>query len=224
MLDIAQSNKVVFDVFCFSLRRIMRLNVTKWMSIIGIISTFASRNLTAQFAPADAKSPKAVVASFVEVETEGGRLTPEGWRKASAFFVRSSPFTPDTTIVVIEKSYSVWDPMVIPPNTTSVTVEIRPLGQIDSILRYTAPTRRFYKTSRHFNLVQTDHRWEVGAKGEPSKKVTVPMQWLIDGPNDTLMLDVATAIRYVTDRRDKTSDPTVKSNADKTLASLAKLH
>jgi len=49
------------------------------------------------------------------------------------------------------------------------------------------------------------------------------MQWLIEGPNDTLMLDVATATRYVTERLDKTSDAIVKSNADKTLASLAKL-
>ncbi len=106
------------------------------------------------------------------------------------------------------------------PHTISVTVEIRPVGQIDSALRYSPPTRRFYKTSRHFNLVQTNHRWEPGINGEPNKEVTVPMQWLIDEPNDTLMLNVSTAIRCVTERRDKTTDPVVRKNADLTLTKL----
>jgi len=106
---------IVMPILSRAKKKTMGLYEMKYSFLIGIALTFGIHGLAAQSVQADAKSQKTVVASFVEMETEGGRLIPEGWRKASAFFVRSSPFTPDAKIAVIEKNYSVWDAMVIPP-------------------------------------------------------------------------------------------------------------
>jgi hypothetical protein len=195
----------------------------KCIFIIGILFALGTGTLTAQSQKTDAKSPKEVVEQFVKMETEGGRLTPDGWREASAYFVHPSPFTPDAKVVLIGKSYSVWDPMKMPSGTTTVSVEINLLGQLDSALRFTPPTRRFYKNSRYFNLILTDRHLELGGKGEKSKEVTGPERWMIDGPSDTLMLNIVTAIRYVSEARDKATNPSMKKNADSTLIRLKSL-
>jgi hypothetical protein len=92
---------------------------------------------------------------------------------------------------VVGKTSTVWDAIVLPDGTTEVTVEVDPVGQIDSKLRFTPPEPRYYKNARHFKLVFSDRRWEVGAKGDATKEVTESSRrWLIDEPNDTLMLSI----------------------------------
>jgi hypothetical protein len=107
---------------------------------------------------------------------------------------------------------------------TIVSVEIDPIGQIDSGLRFMSPTRRYFKNSRYFNVVFTDKRFELGAKGEVAKEVTGSQSWLIEDLNDSLMLTVTAAIRYVDEQRDKTIDPVLRKSADETLAKLKTLH
>lgn len=193
--------------------------------IVAICLTIGSGTLTAQSAGTGAKLQKDVVEKFMKMETDGGRIQPEGWQEARSFFVRSSPFTSRGRIFVIGKSYFVWDPMTIPPGTTTVSVEVDPVGQIDSKLRFIPPARSYYKNSRYFKLVFTDKRWEMGHEGEAAREVTEPSpKWLIDEPNDSLMLMVSSAIRYVSEQRDATSDPIVKKNADVTIAKLKSMH
>jgi hypothetical protein len=155
------------------------------------------------------------------MDTEGGRLTSEGWQEARSFFVHSRTFSSETPIFVVGKTYTVWDPTVLPDGTTEMTVEVEPVGQIDSKLRFAPPERRYYKNARHFKLVFSDRRWEFGAKGDATKEVTESSRrWLIDEPNDTLMLSITTALRYVSQQRDTTSDSVIKKNAGETLAKL----
>jgi len=164
---------------------------------------------------------KEVVEQFCKVEMQGGRLNPAGWQEARKFFVRSSDFVPGATIFVIEESYAVWDPMKLPDGTTDVTVEIHPVGNLDSKLRLTLPSHSYYKTARHFKIVFTDKRWEIRKQGIESKEVIESSpRWLIDEPTHFWMVTVSTAIRYVSQERDATSDPEMKKNAEETLAKL----
>jgi hypothetical protein len=48
--------------------------------------------------------------------------------------------------------------------------------------------------------------------------------WQIQGSPGLPWTTVNTAIRYVLEMRDKTSDPAIKKNTDQTLAELMKLH
>lgn len=177
----------------------------------------------AQVPPTAPESPKEVVVRFCKMETGGGRLTLAGWQEARRSFVRSRTFSSESPIVVVGKAYSVWDPVVLPDGTTEVTVDVDPVGQIDSKLRFSPPERRYYKNARHFKLAFSDKRWEVGTKEDATKEVTEPSRrWLIDEPNDTLMLSITTALRYVSQQRDSTSDSAIKKNAGETLTKLKK--
>jgi len=185
----------------------------------GLISAFLT--VYAQRPVVPQKASKEVVAQFCKVEMQGGRLNPAGWQEARRFIVRSSDFVPNATMFVIEESYSVWDPMMLPDGTTDVTVEIHPVGKIDSKLRFTPPAHSYYKTARHFKIVFTDKQWVVGKDGVESKEFTESSpRWLIEKPTDFSMVTVSTAIRYVSQQHDATPDPVIKRNAEETLAKL----
>jgi hypothetical protein len=53
---------------------------------------------------------------------------------------------------------------------------------------------------------------------------TGPEEWQIREPPGLPWTTVNTAVRYVLERREKSNDPVIKKNADKTLAWLLKLH
>ena len=195
-------------------------NVYRLLTLVAVLGSCAIPAY-AQIRASAPESPKEVVVQFSKMETERGRLTSEGWQEARSFFVRSRTFSSETPIFVVGKTSTVWDAIVLPDGTTEVTVEVDPVGQIDSKLRFTPPEPRYYKNARHFKLVFSDRRWEVGAKGDATKEVTESSRrWLIDEPNDTLMLSITTALRYVSQQRDTTSDSVMKKNAVETLAKL----
>jgi hypothetical protein len=56
------------------------------------------------------------------------------------------------------------------------------------------------------------------------REVSGPTEWRIDGTANKIWLTLDAAIRYVTQRRDKTTDAAIKKNADQTLAKLLRLH
>lgn len=188
--------------------------------VFAVILSIAGIGTPAQGPEDRQKSPKKVVESFWKFETEGGRLTPEGWSKASSFFVR--PVSPPSKkkISVIYKDSTISDP-IIKGSTAHITVEILPQGQIDSTLRFT-PSES-YKAGLVYNLLLTDKHWELGSDGTP-KEMTGPPEWRIEDTASTLWLSIDAAIHYVTDVRDKTTDPSIKKNADQTLTKLKKLN
>src|SRR5260370_24359742 len=106
-------------------------------------------------------------------------------------------------------------------NTAEVMVGGGSAGQIDSSVHYTPPDTRFAKEGVMYNLVPTDKHWEFEPDGRTLKEVTGPLEWRCkDTPGAAIYLTVESAIRYVKKVRDKSSDPTIKKNADKTLAIL----
>src|SRR5579863_5397652 len=62
---------------------------------------------TAQAPGSSEFSPKGVLERFVKMDVEGERLTPQGWHRADALFVKSSkPFQPKV-VLVIARSYAI---------------------------------------------------------------------------------------------------------------------
>ncbi len=188
--------------------------------IIGLVPPVLGLVALAQAPPAQLQSPTQVVGEYMKLEAEGGRLTTEGWYKAGAFFVQPPTLPQNKKIEVIGGDYSVSQkPLVVKGDTATVTVDIEDEAGLDSNLSLVQPIAGTIKSGLAFNLVLTNKYWELGDDGK-LKQVIGPPQWKIADAWTTVWISVDTAIRYVTDMRSRTTDPIVKKNADKTIASL----
>jgi hypothetical protein len=167
------------------------------------------------------KSPNEVVAEFFQFEANGGRLTTDGWHRADKFFVHPIPPPHSEKIFVVSKDYSVWDDHTkIKGNTAVVTVGTLPVGDIDPAFHFARS--KYYKGYWTYDLILTETHSEPSPNGGTTEARGAP-EWRIKEPDPFVTLTVATAIRYVTEMRDKTTDPTIKKNADETLAKLKSL-
>jgi hypothetical protein len=165
------------------------------------------------------RSPRTVMEEFWKLEIEGGRLTAEGWRRANTFFVRPMPVPASKEVIVIDRDFSVWDP-IINGNNAQVMIGIRSLGTIDSSLQYLPPNSDAVKEGVGYHLLLSDKHWEFGGDGTTLKEVTGVPEWRIDHTGTKIFLTVETARRYISEARDKTTDSLIKRNADRALAAL----
>lgn len=153
-------------------------------------------------ANASAQKPMDVVQRFVRIDTDGERLTPDGWREADRLFLRHSTPPQDRRIIVIEKHYKVSESTL--PTNAGYYLGYWQIGRLDSSLRLhpfvsKTETRFFDKF-----VVQ-----KTGAG------------WKIEGPQPTEMhLTPEAAIRYLTEMRDNSTDASAKSNASRSIEIL----
>jgi len=189
-------------------------------------------SIAGQTDPATSQSPTDVIKEYWKMETNGGRLTPDGWYRATAFFIRSN--IPPATLLLHVVRDSTLDTFEVTARTddwAEVTVNTDEIGQLDRSLRLKISPR----VGPHgveilrgpyipFHVVLTSKHWEFRPDGTLAPEIKGPAQWRIDCTENELWVNEATAVRYVTDARDKTTDPVVKKNADDTLAKLRKSH
>jgi hypothetical protein len=101
------------------------------------------------------------------------------------------------------------------------------IGKIDSALRYTNTPSKYMKTGFAYHLIPVPSYQEMmGPDGKTliEKRPVGYREWQIQGSLDSQWTTVNTAIRYVLEKRDKAIDPTIKKNADRTLAMLLQMH
>jgi hypothetical protein len=185
-------------------------------------------------APAEPqKSPKEVVEQFYKMETEGRWLGPELWGELQDFLTDVSSWFPPASISVL-RSYEVGGARkdIGAGGTVDYQVEVDffEWGSIDSFLNFTkargprgknpAPgepvEQRTYQT-----LVLRDRFLKRTLSGEEEEKKGT-LGWRIEvfaSPS----VDVNAAVRWVSEMRDKSSDPAIKYNAAKTMAILKSL-
>jgi len=178
------------------------------VTMLGLISW--TGNAVAQRSGEESKSPKQVVEAYLALETRGGRLSKAGWTRGDNFFANPVPMPVQRRVVVISDHYAVYETSVN-EDRAEVSNDYEDLGRIDSTLHYTAPPPGFLKTTVIYHLAKTS---------KLSSRAAETLAWKITDPSTTLWLNRETAMRYVLDTRDKTSDPTVRKNADQTLATL----
>jgi hypothetical protein len=77
------------------------------------------------------------------------------------------------------------------------------------------------KVRAEYNLLLTEKHWELGAKEGSVHEITGPAEWRIEGQQPQPHVTVDTAIRYVTDLRDKAANPVTKKNATRAIAALS---
>lgn len=178
------------------------------------------------------------VRQFLKIELQGGRLSPEGWRKVSSrFFLRSGPSPATKDIRVVSDRFFVkLDSFTTAADATVEASFATCYGTIDSQLRFTAPPEHgnagvavVPDCWSSYKLVLSPWYWQQEGGGESKKPAgATPMRivhsqvGVMFGPN-TILLDATTAIQYVTQAREKTADPAVRKDADVTLAMLKKL-
>jgi len=158
----------------------------------------------------------AFVERYFQYETQGERLSDEGWQVMAPFFLHPIPAPRERKIIVIG-GYGVgggngpvirWTPSPTPDRRATAEVEVstnEAVGTIDSSLHFFPATVYGYTIVN--DLVLTDKR--------PA--------WKFTKESPAVYIGVPTAILYVTVMREKTTDRTVRKNADTTLAALKKI-
>ena len=162
-------------------------------------------SIFSQTAAQPSKSPKEIVEEYWTFETTGGRLTAEGWKKSERYFVNAIPPPADKTIVVIDRDYAVWDP-IIKGNRASVTVGLTIVGEISPEMGFRKHVHKSAKEGTIFDLVRS----EVAGRSE----------WKIDGTHRKIWLTKEAARDYVSRMRDQSQDDAIKKRAQETLARL----
>jgi hypothetical protein len=196
--------------------------------VCGALAVTSSRAQTV----ASQKSPVDVVRDFMKFETSGGRLTADGWRKASVFFIRPNfyPYPRNSSIHVILNYKANYAELIARTgNWAEVDAGMSQVGVLDTALRFTPSLETpgvevLIGPSIRFDLVLTDKHWQLDLiDGGMSSVMAGPPEWKIVDESPELCITIDAAARYVTETRAKTSDPTIRKNADSTLVQLKRM-
>jgi hypothetical protein len=182
-------------------------------------------------APTEAqKSPKEVVEQFYKMETEGRWLGPEHWDELQDFLTNVDPWSTPVSVSVL-KSYRVVECTTEHRcGKDQIEVDYDEWGSIDYFLNFTkargpegrSPAaggpveQRTYET-----LYLSDRFLKTSVSGREEEK-TGALGWRISLFAST-RVNVDTAVRWVAEMRDKSSDPAIKYNAERTIATLRSL-
>jgi hypothetical protein len=176
----------------------------------------------------EGRAPTEVVDEMWRMATQGQLLTPDGWRIAGGFFTEPRPFPASEKILVVANEWGPAYVMRADGDSKEVAVGYWDAGSIDTKLRYTPPAKTdFVKTAFGYTLITApSYLMMYGPDGKTlvEKKPTGSRVWLIKGAQGPRVTTVNTAIRYVMEGREKTTDPEVKENANQTLIHLMRLH
>ena len=177
------------------------------------------------------KAPSKVIEEFWNVETGGGRLTPDGWYGASRFFIRSGLFPGRKVINVIRNGHAnTIEETARTATWAEVSVTTDRLGEIDPSMRFSPSMTRgpggvtlLKGPVLTFDLVLTEKQWKLNKDGSREKESVVPLQWLITCDGDNTWVNLDTAIAYVRGVQSKTKDPVLRRNTGITLRRLMQL-
>lgn len=193
------------------------------LGIVLMMAIFAS----AQTSIMHTNSAREVVQEFVKVELEGARLTPEGRLQTTHLLVQPSSTPPDP-IDIVSDTFEIQDDATV----TGVKLNVHfPFfyGWLDSALRFTpaphvAPGNGILKEgiSLEYTVVPAGKQSEAKSNARQAAQKSA-QEWRIENLPSFSTINLAAAIRYVSDMRDKATDPAVKSNANQTLTKLKKL-
>jgi len=176
----------------------------------------------AQAPQAQGKGPREIAEEYKQMKADGSLLTSEGWNRANQLFLRPSPPPADQIIAVTSQRGDLDERLKTDKRVELDEWGIYNLGTIDSMLRFKSSGKSDWGVYV-YTVVLTDKHWEPGPNGAPWKEVNGPWMWKLDGAQSVRWATVDAAIRYVKQMRDKATDPSLKRNADNTIAILKRL-
>ena len=172
-------------------------------------------------------SPKAtelVVRQYEQFMAGGVLLTPEGWKKASRIFGSSNPYPNDGEVFLTSRAGLIGETWLRGDRAEVERKWTDFFGSIDSDLRYKPadPTSSTLPAIYDYSLLFTNRHIDV-LQGGATEETLDTWEWKIEGPQYERWATVGRAIIYVREMRDKSNDPAIKRNADKTIAVLERL-
>jgi len=178
----------------------------------------------AQAPQSNGKETERVVRQYETFIADGAFLTPEGWKEASRIFGRSSPYPKDGEVLLTSQAGLIGENWVRGDRAEVERKWTDFRGTIDSGLRYkpAMPTIEVIPAIYDYSLVFTNKHVDMEETGT-TREVFGTWEWKIEGPQSERWATVEKAIIYVKGMRDKSNDPTVKKNANKTIAILKRL-
>jgi hypothetical protein len=202
--------------------RAMKNNAEKTLAILRSLS--AGAPLLVQPAGIAKESPSDVAHRFVRLERG---LLPDQWNELANFFVET-PKSQWNKVHIVDVVHVGIDTN---GDSSYVSIFTNSLGELDSSLRLSNyPSMRLpldtpsasacYGDDRFgFNLVLSDKHWEIATDGT-AKEFNGPLAWRIENTSFEPLITLDTAMRYVSQVRDKTTDLDVKMKAARTLTIL----
>ena len=166
------------------------------------------------------QSPLVVLAQFVALQTGGNGLTIEGQKELNGLLIQPATWGRDKIHVTRD---FVVNNAVLMAAKGGLYVEYVGLGDLDSSLRFTSGVPGGIKVREGYTLALSNKYSVPGAAGKPGQEFIGPNRWKIEAAPSEQWITVNTAIRYVTEMRNKTNDPAIKQNADETLVKLRTL-
>jgi len=164
------------------------------------------------------QSPVDVVSQFVAMETNGSGLTAIGQKQLDAFLVQPTSWRGDK--IHVANDFAVSN-SVYSGSKAELYVEYIAMGELDSSLRFTSAVPGGSKVREGYKLT-LDNKYAV--PNGSGKEMIGPGRWKIEDSPSEQWIAVNVAIRYVTELRDKTTDPAIRKNGDQTIAKLNTLH
>jgi hypothetical protein len=204
---------------------VTRYNAERTLAVLR--SIVAGAPATAQPLKPALQSPLEVAPKFFGLESS---LAPDKWSDLEEFFPETpTPKWNKIHVVDVVDIAASTERNGTSEDTSDVVVSTNSLGDLDSSLRLSNyPSYRLLPGSASacygdykfgFELLLSDMHLEIARDGAV-KQSTGPYAWKLEYPSFEPLVRLDTAIRYVTERRDKTTDPAIKKNADKTLTIL----
>ena len=166
------------------------------------------------------QSPSEVLAQFIALQTEGKGLTVQGQEELDALLIQPAAWGTDK--IHVTRDFVVSN-AAFNGDKGGLYVEFIALGDLDSSLRFTSGVPGGIKVREGYTLVLSNKYSLPGRGGKPAQEFVGPNRWKIAAFPTEKWFTVNTAIRYVTEMRDKTTDATIKQNASETLAKLRTL-
>jgi hypothetical protein len=177
----------------------------------------------AQSSAGPTKSPKAVVEEFWKMDTEGGRLSDEGWRAADRFFVRPIERPKEKIICIFDYGFNVSFQRLRDDTAEVIVNTAGTVWNLDPKMRLSICSDQG-KDLWLNKLVLTSKHWELAPDHRTPREVSGPPEWRFEKESNYVYLTVETAIRYLSQVRDTTTDPVIKKNAEQSLATLRRHH
>jgi hypothetical protein len=176
--------------------------------------------------PPASKPTELLIKRYERLIESGAFLTSAGWKKTNQLFDRSYPYQRDGEIHLASTGGLIGEQWVKGNRAEVGTKWTDSYGSIDSMLRYKSsfPNQRPEPITMAYEypLVFTNEHVDINENGQ-THVTTGDWQWKLEGPQRERWATLAPAIAYVRERRNQSTDPAIRRNANKTLAILKRL-
>lgn len=174
---------------------------------------------------AHSRPTELVVARYEKLVMDGALLSPEGWSEVAKLFYRSAPYPDKGSIQLTDYVDFMAEQWVREDRAEVDTKWDDDYGAITPSLRYKPIDEHItvLPFAQVFSLIYTDKHQDVDQQGNLIRETLGSWEWKIDFVLRERTASLDKAIQYVSEMQNKTTDPIIQKNAERTLRILKRL-